>query len=263
MNKTKISSIGEVLLYLIEKNESNYEKAFDSNEANALSMIKSRKCQKEFITIIPKNRFGEEVISYLGSLDIDKINYQRKDGRQGIIFDFKERGIILDRKYSAFYFASAMDFDFINMLDESYSFHLSMDSFSISIDSYKYLVSALKLAKKKECLITLSFTSNNFFRNDEQSFIVLNQISKYVNYLFLDFNRLKNVYAFKKGLEFSKEKLLDIYKKLKVENIIIFNEEEAYFINKDDCLNLVDLGKFHNESELIARFYNKYILKEN
>lgn len=261
MNKNKISAIGEVLLYLIEGDKTKYIKEYVSNEANVLSMINCSKYQKEFFTILPKNKFADEVKEYLSNLEIDKCNCQSKDGRQGIIFRSNDGKITLDRKYSAFYFASAMDFDFIKILEESYAFHLSMDAFSISIDSYKYLISALKLAKKKQCLITLSFSNNNFFWNDEQSYNLLNQIYKYVDYLFIDFSRLYNVYTFKKELVFSKEKVIEIYKKLKVNNVIIFNDKVAYYLNKNECVELIELGNYSNESELIAKFYSIYILK--
>lgn len=255
MEKLKIVSIGEVILLLSKLNDETFNKIFVSNEANILSMLDKEKFETSFLTIVPKNDFGLDNINYLDALNIDHLVIQKKDGREPIIFS-NENKTIYDRKFSAFYFSSAMDFDFAKELNNATLFHISMDTFSISIDSYKMLISALKLLKKRACKVSLSFKANNFFWNDEQSLVTLYKINKFINFLFLDFNDVKSLTSFKKYDIFDEKSAKDIYNRLKVENLIIYNDNKVYRINNKECIELTSKITFNNENELIARFIN-------
>lgn len=256
MEKLKIVSIGEVILLLSKLNDKIFNKMFVSNEANILSMLDKEKFETSFLTIVPKNDFGLDNINYLDALNIDHLVIQKKDGREPIIFS-NENKTIYDRKFSAFYFSSTMDFDLAKELNNATLFHISMDAFSISIDPYKMLVNALKLLKKRTCKVSLSFKANNFFWNNEQSLVTLYKINKFINFLFLDFNDVKSLNSFKKYEIFDEKSAKDIYNRLKVENLIIYSGNKIYRIANKECINLTSKIVFNNENELIAKFINR------
>lgn len=255
MEKLKIVSIGEVILSLSKLNDRTFNKIFVSNEANILSMLDNEKFETSFLTIVPKNDFGLDNISYLDTLNIDHLVIQKKDGREPIIFS-NENKTIYDRKFSAFYFSSAMDFDLAKELNNATLFHISMDTFSISMDSNKMLVNALKLLKKRICKVSLSFKANNFFWNNEQSLVTLYKINKFINFLFLDFNDAKSLNSFKKYEILDEKSAKEIYNRLKVGILIIYNDDKVYRINNKECIELTSKIAFNNENELIARFIN-------
>lgn len=256
MEKLKIVSIGEVILSLRKLNDDTFTKIFVSNEANILSMVDKEKFETSFLTIVPKNDFGLENINYLDSLNIDHLIIQKKDGREPIIFTNGNK-TIFDRKFSAFYFSSTMDFDLAKELNNATLFHISMDTFSISVDSCKMLLNGLKLLKKRTCKVSLSFKANNFFWNNEQSLVTLYKISKFINFLFLDFDDVKTLNSFKKCDLFDEKTAKDIYNRLKVENLIIYSGNKIYRITNKECINLTSKIVFNNENELIAKFINR------
>ena len=86
--------------------------------------------------------------------------------------------------------------------------------------------------------------------------MTLYKINKFINFLFLDFNDVKSLNSFKKYEIFDEKSAKDIYNRLKVENLIIFNDNKVYRINSKECIELTSKMTFNNENELIARFIN-------
>ena len=86
--------------------------------------------------------------------------------------------------------------------------------------------------------------------------MTLYKINKFINFLFLDFNDVKSLTSFKKYDIFDEKSAKDIYNRLKVKNLIIYNYNKVYRINNKECIELTSKITFNNENELIARFIN-------
>lgn len=266
MNENRIITLGEVLLFINKKDGQITEEYF-SNEVEIASILQKSQHNITFLTALPKNAFGCNCEIYLENKLSDDYKIILKDGRQGLIF-LEDDLAIIDRKYSAFYFSSGIDYDFMDLFKDASWFHFSIDTLTIHDDFIKTITKALKIAKKKNIKVSVDFRSNNLYWRNVDSIKLLNSIAKKIDYLFIAKEQVIDL-PFGYQEKENKEVILDLYKKLNAEVLIAFDKEKqkiycaqnGKLTEEDTIISTKEKGNFESYNKLIASFMDKELRK--
>ena len=189
----KILTFGEIMLRLkppgVERffQSPSLEATFGGGEANVAVSLANFGMDAAFLTVLPDNVLGNEVIKELRSFGVDTSRILRKKGRLGIYF--LEAGanqlpskVVYDRDNSAIALAKPGDINWDKAFDGVNWFHITGITPALSYSAMKLSLESVKEAKNRN--ITVSCDLNfrkNLWNYGKKAPEVMTELAKYVD----------------------------------------------------------------------------------
>ena len=189
----KVLTFGEIMLRLkppgVERffQSPSLEATFGGGEANVAVSLANFGMDAAFLTVLPDNVLGNEVIKELRSFGVDTSRILRKKGRLGIYF--LEAGanqlpskVVYDRDNSAIALAKPGDIDWDKAFDGVNWFHITGITPALSESAMELSLESVKVAKLKS--ITVSCDLNyrkNLWNYGKKAPQVMTELAKYVD----------------------------------------------------------------------------------
>ncbi len=203
-----------------------YDLSIGGSEANVAVALSGLGIKTKFITKLPNNELGREVIAELKKMDVDTSEVAFGEGRMGLYFTEIGTGqraskVLYDRQFSTFAFAKPEDFDWDRILKKCKWFHSSGIVQSISQNAKDLLLMALKKKKSNTMFsVDLNFRSKlwNWLKNDRTKINkIMEKICYYASVIFKNESEISNVFGFKNiDIYKSSEKMFYKFPSLKV-----------------------------------------------
>jgi 2-dehydro-3-deoxygluconokinase len=163
------------------------EATFGGGEANVAVSLANYGVDAAFLTVLPNNVLGDEVVKELRKFGVDTSRIIRGKGRLGIYF--LEGGanqlpskVVYDRDYSAIALAKPGDIDWDKAFEGIDWFHITGITPAISESAMELSLESVKAAKAKN--ITVSCDLNyrkNLWKYGKKAPEVMTEIAKYVD----------------------------------------------------------------------------------
>jgi 2-dehydro-3-deoxygluconokinase len=166
MMNGKVLSFGEVLLRMspltggawIDRH--TMPTFIGGAEANVATALASWAVPTKYVTAMPDNYLGDDVLRYFNARGIDTSSIHRSGNRVGIYYlqqgaDLKNAGVIYDRFYSSFYDFRPGMIDWDAALNGVSWFNLSAISPALNEHLPAVCLEALQAARAKGCTISL------------------------------------------------------------------------------------------------------------
>ena len=229
----KILGFGEIMLRLIPPNyqrivqANSFDAIYSGGEANVIASLAIFGHDTKFMTKVPDNFLGDNVINKFKAFNIDVSEIIRGEGRLGIYYSeigygLRSTEVIYDRKYSAISMASKEEFDFDEMLEDVYLIHLSGITPALSHNLKDITIELVKECKKRGILISFDSNYRAKLWSIEEAREVLKEIMPYIDFGFFGYLDLVNILefedpdmAFEEKLEYLYDKLFKQYPNLK------------------------------------------------
>lgn len=189
----KVLTFGEIMLRLkppgVERffQSPSLEATFGGGEANVAVSLANYGMDAAFLTVLPDNVLGDEVIKELRSFGVDTSRILRGEGRLGIYF--LEGGanqlpskVVYDRDNSAIALAKPGDIDWDTAFDGVDWFHITGITPAISESAMELSLKSVKEAKNRN--ITVSCDLNfrkNLWKYGKKAPEVMTELAKYVD----------------------------------------------------------------------------------
>ncbi|MDD4088076.1 MAG: sugar kinase [Tissierellia bacterium] len=189
----KVLTFGEIMLRLkppgVERffQSPSLEATFGGGEANVAVSLANFGMDAAFLTVLPDNVLGNEVIKELRSFGVDTSRILRKKGRLGIYF--LEAGanqlpskVVYDRDNSAIALAKPGDINWDKAFDGVNWFHITGITPALSESAMKLSLESVKAAKSKN--ITVSCDLNyrkNLWNYGKKAPKVMTELAKYMD----------------------------------------------------------------------------------
>ena len=189
----KFLTFGEIMLRLkppgVERffQSPSMEATFGGGEANVAVSLANYGMDAAFLTVLPDNVLGDEVVKELRSFGVDTSRIIRGNGRLGIYF--LEGGanqlpskVVYDRGNSAIALAKSGDIDWDKAFDGVDWFHITGITPALSYSAMKLSLESVKEAKAKN--ITVSCDLNfrkNLWKYGKKAPEVMTELAKYVD----------------------------------------------------------------------------------
>jgi 2-dehydro-3-deoxygluconokinase len=189
----KFLTFGEIMLRLkppgVERffQSPSMEATFGGGEANVAVSLANYGMDAAFLTVLPDNVLGDEVVKELRSFGVDTSRIIRGNGRLGIYF--LEGGanqlpskVIYDRDNSAIALAKPGDINWDKAFDGVNWFHITGITPALSESAMELSLESVKAAKSKN--ITVSCDLNyrkNLWNYGKKAPQVMTELAKYVD----------------------------------------------------------------------------------
>ena len=189
----KFLTFGEIMLRLkppgVERffQSPSMEATFGGGEANVAVSLANYGMDAAFLTVLPDNVLGDEVVKELRSFGVDTSRILREKGRLGIYF--LEGGanqlpskVVYDRANSAIALAKPGDINWDTAFDGVDWFHITGITPAISESAMELSLKSVKEAKKRN--ITVSCDLNfrkNLWKYGKNAPEVMTELAKYVD----------------------------------------------------------------------------------
>lgn len=189
----KVLTFGEIMLRLKAPGVERFfqspllEATFGGGEANVAVSLANYGVDAAFLTVLPNNVLGDEVVKELRKFGVDTSRIIRGKGRLGIYF--LEGGanqlpskVVYDRDYSAIALAKPGDIDWDKAFEGIDWFHITGITPAISESAMELSLESVKAAKAKN--ITVSCDLNyrkNLWKYGKKAPEVMTEIAKYVD----------------------------------------------------------------------------------
>ena len=189
----KVLTFGEIMLRLkppgVERffQSPSLEATFGGGEANVAVSLANFGMDAAFLTVLPDNVLGNEVIKELRSFGVDTSRILRKKGRLGIYF--LEAGanqlpskVVYDRDNSAIALAKPGDINWDKAFDGVNWFHITGITPALSESAMELSLESVKEAKAKN--ITVSCDLNfrkNLWKYGKKASEVMTELVKYAD----------------------------------------------------------------------------------
>jgi 2-dehydro-3-deoxygluconokinase len=189
----KVLTFGEIMLRLkppgVERffQSPSFEATFGGGEANVAVSLANYGMDVAFLTILPDNVLGDEVLKELRSFGVDTSRILRGEGRLGIYF--LEGGanqlpskVVYDRDNSAIALAKPGDIDWDTAFDGVDWLHITGITPALSYSAMKLSLESVKEAKNRN--ITVSCDLNfrkNLWKYGKKASEVMTELAKYVD----------------------------------------------------------------------------------
>jgi 2-dehydro-3-deoxygluconokinase len=226
----KILTFGEIMLRLRPPGnerlfQSNLmEATFGGGEANVAVSLANYGLDAEFITVLPKNKLGDECIRELRRFNVKPNKIIRKDGRLGIYF--LEQGtnqlpskVIYDREYSALSLAEPGVIDWDIALHNVDWLHITGITPALSPGVMALSFECLKKAKDKGLTVSLDLNyRKNLWKYGKEAHEVMCQLIQYADILIANEEDIQKSLGIQIDIDPTKGNLdYDKYKKLSEE----------------------------------------------
>lgn len=189
----KVLTFGEIMLRLKAPGVERFfqspllEATFGGGEANVAVSLANYGVDAAFLTVLPNNVLGDEVVKELRKFGVDTSRIIRGKGRLGIYF--LEGGanqlpskVVYDRDYSAIALAKYGSIDWDKAFEEVDWFHITGITPAISESAMELSLESVKIAKSKN--ITVSCDLNfrkNLWKYGKKAPEVMTELTKYVD----------------------------------------------------------------------------------
>ena len=189
----KVLTFGEIMLRLkppgVERffQSPSFEATFGGGEANVAVSLANYGMDVAFLTILPDNVLGDEVLKELRSFGVDTSRILRGEGRLGIYF--LEGGanqlpskVVYDSDNSAIALAKPGDIDWDTAFDGVDWLHITGITPALSYSAMKLSLESVKEAKNRN--ITVSCDLNfrkNLWKYGKKASEVMTELAKYVD----------------------------------------------------------------------------------
>lgn len=229
--RKSVVTIGEIVSIYEENDKNNFSKSYFSEDFDISVCLQNIDCIVSFLTILPNNAFSKNIEDFLKEqLNEGSYSIIKKNGREGAIIKLKsEKELINDRKYSAFYFSSILDFDFYNIFKKATNFHFSMDTYSINKETEKMILTSLKEAKKAGIKVSVDMFSNNLYRRNIDSIACFNKFSKNIACCFVDLKFCKDVLK-NESAKTDEEIIKRMFYLIKTNVLVLIDEENRIIL---------------------------------
>ncbi|QLE02445.1 sugar kinase [Galbibacter sp. BG1] len=161
----KIIAFGEILLRLSTQDNSRFVQArsfaanYGGSEFNVIMSLADFGKKTAFISKLPKNVFGNQILEEMRKKAIETNDIIRSNGRLGLYFMEKGNAVrsscvLYDRENSLFANISSAEFDWDRILDAAKWFHWSGITPAVSQEAANVCKEALAVAKSKNITVS-------------------------------------------------------------------------------------------------------------
>ncbi len=189
----KVLTFGEIMLRLkppgVERffQSPSLEATFGGGEANVAVSLANYGMDAAFLTVLPDNVLGNEVIKELRSFGVDTSRILRGNGRLGIYF--LEGGanqlpskVVYDRDNSAIALAKPGDIDWDTAFGGVDWFHITGITPAISESAMELSLEGVKEAKAKNIIVSCDLNyRKNLWNYGKKAPKVMTELAKYVD----------------------------------------------------------------------------------
>ncbi len=215
--------LGEIMLRL---NSLGHERLFQQpmlkaqfggGEANVAISLAHFGEFARFVTALPSNQIGDNVLHYLAGFHVDTSSIIRKNDRLGIYFLETGSGprpskVIYDRAYSAISKAKSNDFNWDAIFHNAHWFHITGITPALSPSAAELSITAVKEAKKRGITVSCDLNyRSKLWKYGKEPHEIMRELVKFVDIIIANEEDIQKVLNFELeqqigGVTLAKEK---------------------------------------------------------
>lgn len=194
MKKDLVLGVGEILIrftttnYGLLRNSTNYWTCFGGGEFNVIASLANWGIKTKMFSAISNNEFGESILKYVNSFNIDSSLIRKTNHRTGLYFleeGFSQRPskIIYDRNDSAFSNINIDEYDLKKVFQDVTWIHISGITPALNENTLKLTKEIINYAKKNKIKICFDINWRSSLWELEKATEILSELVEGIDIL--------------------------------------------------------------------------------
>lgn len=219
INDNLVVSLGEIMLRLKSPNNlrllqnPEFEATFGGGESNVVGSLAYLGMNSRYVTALPHNDLGDNIIRYLQQYNVDTSAIIRKNGRLGIYFLEAGSGprpskVIYDRENSVISKVSYGDFDWDKVFAKATWFHITGITPAISEKAAELAIYAVKEAKRRGLTVSCDLNyRKKLWKYGKSPHEIMSVLMEYVDVVIANEEDIQKTLNFTLDVEIGKDTL--------------------------------------------------------
>jgi 2-dehydro-3-deoxygluconokinase len=261
-----IIAFGELLLRLHTPEQGDrlgfskqLEVGFAGAESNVLAGLSLLGHATRFVSVLPKNAWGDGALANLRSFGVDVSHVQRSEGRMGTYFiesgtSIRAPKVVYDRKQSVFSLLNKGAFPWEEIFAEGDWLHVTGITPALSQSCALETVTAVKKAKALGAKVSFDLNyRRSLWKQPKEAKMIFDEILAHTDLLFGNVGGLKDVYGANFGTEDAREESLQglrfVHRNFQIP-IVAFTQRQQFSANENNITALCSVnGSVHETAD--------------